>query len=69
MAGARSYEPVGLLILILALASVGAEAETLPQAVADKFGAKCLNGQPPPFELQLNVSSTKWVLFLEGGGW
>ena len=47
----------------------GAAAEILPQAFADKFGAKCLNGSPPPFEVQLNSSSTKWVLFLEGGGW
>lgn len=69
MAGTRSYGWVSLLVLVLVLAIVGTDAETLPQAVADKFGAKCLNGQPPNFELQLNSSSTKWVLFLEGGGW
>jgi hypothetical protein len=54
---------------LLCLAAASASADTLPQAIADKFGAKCLNGQPPPYELQLNESSTKWVLFLEGGGW
>jgi hypothetical protein len=56
-------------LCVLVFAMAGADAETLPPAIADKFGAKCLNGQPPPFELQLNSSSTKWVLFLEGGGW
>ena len=64
---ARNFGPAaGLLVL---LAAAGADADTLPQAIADKFGAKCLNGQPPPYEVQLNASSTKWVLFLEGGGW
>lgn len=43
--------------------------EVLPVDVAAKFGAKCLDGSPPTFELTRNVSSTKWVLFLEGGGW
>ena len=42
---------------------------TLAKATADKFGAKCLQGTPPSYELRLNASSDKWVLFLEGGGW
>jgi len=41
----------------------------LPQDVADKFGAKCLNGDAPTFEIIRNSSSSSWVLFLEGGGW
>ena len=42
---------------------------TVPQATADKHGAKCLSGAAPTVEVRLNASSTKWVLFLEGGGW
>jgi hypothetical protein len=42
---------------------------TLAKATADKFGAKCLQGSAPSYELRLNASSDKWVLFLEGGGW
>ena len=34
-----------------------------------RYGAKCLNGAAPTVEVRLNKSSTKWVLFLEGGGW
>eukprot|EP00750_Incisomonas_marina_P009106 INCI15809.2.p1 GENE.INCI15809.2~~INCI15809.2.p1 ORF type:complete len:119 (+),score=28.43 INCI15809.2:110-466(+) len=53
-----------------AMAPAGVSAtEVLPVDVAEKFGAKCLDGSPPTFELSRNVSSTKWVLFLEGGGW
>ena len=45
------------------------ESRTVPQATADKHGAKCLNGAAPTVEIRLNGSSTQWVLFLEGGGW
>jgi hypothetical protein len=41
----------------------------IPAAVADKFGAKCLDGTPPTYDVSLNTSSSQWVLFLEGGGW
>lgn len=44
-------------------------SDSVPQDIADKFGAKCLDGSAPTFELTRNVSSTSWVLFLEGGGW
>ena len=47
----------------------GMESRTVPQATADKHGAKCLNGAAPTVEIRLNRSSTQWVLFLEGGGW
>lgn len=40
---------------------------TLDAGLADAFGAKCLNGAAPTFEMTLNASSTNWVLFLEGG--
>jgi hypothetical protein len=49
-------------LLLLLLTTGRARAESIPQAIADKFGAKCLNGSPPPFELALNASSTKWVV-------
>jgi len=52
-----------------AAAQAGMTSRTIPQATADKHGAKCLNGAPPSVEIRLNASSTKWVLFLEGGGW
>ena len=55
--------------LPLALLATLAHGISLPQAVADKFGAKCLNGAPPTYEITRNYSSTKWLLFLEGGGW
>ena len=45
------------------------DSRTLPKATADKHGAKCLNGNAPTMEIRLNSSSTKWILFLEGGGW
>jgi hypothetical protein len=41
----------------------------IPAAVADKFGAKCLDGSPPTYDVSLNKTSSQWVLFLEGGGW
>jgi hypothetical protein len=43
--------------------------QSVPQAIADEFGAKCLGGQSPQYEISLNNSTSKWVLFLEGGGW
>ena len=55
------------------LGALGCSAEwlgdTLPQDVADAFGAKCLNGAPPSYEIFRNASDSRWVLFLEGGGW
>jgi hypothetical protein len=47
----------------------GMSSRTVPQPTADKHGAKCLNGAAPTVEIRLNQSSTRWVLFLEGGGW
>ena len=52
-------------VLISAFVS-GVLGDTLPQAVADQYGAKCLNGDPPTYELTRNVSETRWILFLEG---
>ena len=42
------------------------KATVLPQAFADSFGAKCLDGTPPAF-YSLVQDPAKWVLFLEGG--
>ena len=42
------------------------KATVLPQAYADSFGAKCLDGTPPAF-YSLVQDPSKWVLFLEGG--
>jgi hypothetical protein len=42
------------------------QATVLPQAFADSFGAKCLDGTPPAF-YSLVQDPSKWVLFLEGG--
>jgi len=42
---------------------------SVPQATADKLGAKCLGGGPPAYNFRLNPNSDKWILFLEGGGW
>ena len=55
------------VLLTGALLTAGTFADTLPQDVADAYGAKCLNGSPPAYELFRNTSSNKWVLFLEGG--
>ena len=57
----RAFFLTGLVITSL--------ADTLPQDVADAFGAACLDGSPPQYELFRNESSQKWILFLEGGGW
>jgi hypothetical protein len=40
----------------------------LPQAYADSFGAKCLDGSPPAYAIRPGDPST-WVIFFEGGGW
>lgn len=32
-------------------------------------GGLCLDGTPGGFYLSRNTSSTKWVLFFQGGGW
>jgi len=64
-----------MLLLSLSLLLCGlpflavAQATSLPQSVADKFGAKCLDGSPPTYQITRNASSDGWVLFLEGGGW
>ena len=44
----------------------------LPQAFADSYGARCLDGSPPSLYSLLAPSSpatAPLVLFLEGGGW
>jgi hypothetical protein len=46
------------------------EPTSVPQDVADRFGAKQLNGDPPIYDVRLSRSgSSSWLLFLEGGGW
>eukprot|EP00656_Telonema_subtile_P033329 TRINITY_DN3688_c0_g1_i3.p1 TRINITY_DN3688_c0_g1~~TRINITY_DN3688_c0_g1_i3.p1 ORF type:complete len:352 (+),score=59.59 TRINITY_DN3688_c0_g1_i3:140-1195(+) len=52
-----------------ATTTTGMVSYSVPQATADAFGAKQLNGDAPIYELRRNSSSSKWVLFLEGGGW
>ena len=56
-------------LLLVAGAAQLAAGGPIPAAVADKFGAKCLDGTPPTYDVSLNKSSSQWVLFLEGGGW
>lgn len=48
----------------LLVAAVGSLVlgESLPEDVADKFGAKCPGGEPPQFELSVNASSKKVLL-------
>jgi hypothetical protein len=41
------------------------KATVLPQAFADAYGAKCLDGSPPAF-YSLVQDPAKWVLFIEG---
>lgn len=43
--------------------------DQVPDATAEHFGAKQLNGAAPEYDIRRNPSSTKWLLFLEGGGW
>jgi hypothetical protein len=64
-AGIMVLARVAWAVLISACVS-GVLGDTLPQAVADQYGAKCLNGDPPTYELTRNVSETRWILFLEG---
>ena len=56
-------------LLALLLAPVAAQQHTpIPQAFADRFGAKCLDGSPPSYSSLLQ-DPLRWVLFIEGGGW
>ena len=43
--------------------------QTVAPALATKFNAKCLSGAAPTYLLRRNTSSTRWLIFLEGGGW
>jgi hypothetical protein len=62
-----------LLLLLLVLCSYSQattmQPQQVPQDLANSFGAKCLNGDAPTYLTRLNPASSKWVLFLEGGGW
>ena len=40
----------------------------LPQPFADAYGARCLDGSPPA-HYTLVQDPTRWVIFVEGGGW
>jgi len=40
----------------------------LPQAFADAYGAKCLDGTPPA-HYTLKQDPARWIIFIEGGGW
>eukprot|EP00039_Didymoeca_costata_P003304 m.66724 g.66724 ORF g.66724 m.66724 type:complete len:445 (+) comp11829_c0_seq1:35-1369(+) len=42
---------------------------TVPQQLADKLGAKQLNGDAPIYLMRRNLNSDKWIVYLEGGGW
>lgn len=52
----------------LVVASAQLTGVVLPQAVADLYGAKCLDGTPPSFAISKGASSS-FIIFLEGGGW
>lgn len=44
----------------------------IPQATADMFGAKCLDGTPPGFYWKPAVNpaaATKWKVHFRGGAW
>lgn len=41
---------------------------TVPQALADAHGAKCLDGTPPAMYV-LPQDPLRWIIFVEGGGW
>lgn len=61
-----------LVLLVLATAAAAGQltASVLPQAFADTYGAKCLDGTPPAYFISPPSSQPeKFVLFLEGGGW
>lgn len=72
-----AFQHILLFVLLLLLLSKsqpihpgrGMQPHQVPQDLADKFGAKCLNGPAPTYKSRLNPASSKWVLFLEGGGW
>jgi hypothetical protein len=60
---------VGFFVFVasgMALGQSGAPMVSyqLDQAVADKYGAKCLGGQAPSYELRRNPSSDKVGAFL-----
>lgn len=42
--------------------------QVVPQALADTYGAKCLDGSSPGFYM-LAQDPKRWILFIEGGGW
>ena len=75
MSRERAREAMMSTILTLIMLSflVGVRAQmvsiTVSKADADKWGAACLSGAPPSYEIDLRNQSKNWVLFLEGGGW
>ena len=64
-----------LAIPLLASASLAAAASpsltaiVLPQAFADIYGAKCLDGTPPALYIHPGSDKSTFVVFEEGGGW
>ena len=48
-----------MLVVLLAATASSVLGESLPQDIADRFGAKCSSGAPPQFALSLNASSNK----------
>jgi hypothetical protein len=77
----KNYQNSNMMTALCALATLSSSAlgavgtplgystSALPASVADGFGAKCLDGSPPTYDVSLNKTSSQWVLFLEGGGW
>jgi hypothetical protein len=60
------------LVLLVASALNGVPVmvpQQVPAATAFKFGAKQLNGDAPLYLIRRNNASSKYILFLEGGGW
>lgn len=55
-------------LLCLAAAQAPLALHKLDPAFAAQFGAACLDGTPPGL-YALVQDPTKWILFLEGGGW
>jgi Pectinacetylesterase len=45
------------------------ERHILSAERADRTGARCLDGSGAGFFVRANRSETRWVVFLEGGGW
>ena len=58
-----------LSLALLAISSAQMIPKTVPLDIAAAYNAKCLNGDHPTYLIRRNKSSTKWILFLEGGGW